>query len=452
MVGVGRQNALSDESVPGVNPTIEEWVARKDKFRVMSEGLPMPPFAVEKRYIRCLHPKHDEKNARNVLVVCTLSTDTRSWLSAARAVSRLLESHKVDEVAGKVQVEIRNTNELYADVSRVLPNNPTLIDALTSIRGDIFKIASEQMRDVVTSITFHMRVNWQHKHNDDVPGKPTVIVYCKPGSTCNFDKVEEEMLKTLDKIPPELEIHLEFLRGEIKLLAGYGEPIPEYLREITPKPRNGASIGVEGRTDEAGTLGGWLILNLPKERREICCALTCYHVVRSVDKTIRDYTDTHGVSLDDHGSHVVIEYPAAQDARYTMRTLGSLMSNPAIGRVVLASGYSVRDNSRMDWALIESPSTFTVNRPTPAENLDTKFIMEDTTCYNLTTDSKVREFGRVHLGDWVLKTERTIKTTSGDINALPRINVNWPSGLVTDEIEILSHSGTLQHQGIRDRW
>lgn len=47
-----------------------------------------------------------------------------------------------------------------------------------------------------------------------------------------------------------------------------------------------ASLGMAWYRDRAGTLGGWMFLNIPKRRQQIKCAITCYHVVRPDDKII----------------------------------------------------------------------------------------------------------------------------------------------------------------------
>ena len=78
-----------------------------------------------------------------------------------------------------------------------------------------------------------------------------------------------------------------------------------------------------------------------------------------------------------------MEYPAAYDANYTLEVLTSeinknpansllarkhqyqsaLLDNPSIGKVVLASGNRINGTTRLDWALVESPSTFSPNKP-----------------------------------------------------------------------------------------
>jgi hypothetical protein len=57
-----------------------------------------------------------------------------------------------------------------------------------------------------------------------------------------------------------------------------------FLDDIPRKPRNGYSISIQGKTDDAGTLGGWLTLNRPQQKQSFKCALTCYHVVKDAKR------------------------------------------------------------------------------------------------------------------------------------------------------------------------
>ena len=284
---------------------------------------------------------------------------------------------------------------------------------------------------------------------DTVP-KPTVIVFCRPNSTCIFEAAEDRLMQLLNKVP--MQVHLEILAGEISLAEGK----PIFLDDIPQKPRNGASISIQGNTSDAGSLGGWLTLNLPKDKKRIKCALTCYHVVRAIEEDVAHYTDQNGVRLDDHRGQVAVEYPASYDANHTMKflesslqdspaahnmsehaTLSSLMANPSIGRVILASGNVINENSRMDWALIESPNTFSPNKPPPRSAFTSPGQLPPQPFqYFLNADSKVRNFAQVRAKEWVTKMGRTTNMTSAVVSKLSR-SVQWVSGKITDEIEIV---------------
>lgn len=252
----------------------------------------------------------DESNRRHILVVYAQDTNTNAWTTAAKEILSLFFTGEEDELDKDVQVEIQNQDEVCDNYSRPLQQQDReLIDELTQLR---------------------------------------------------------------DKVSASHQIHLEFLIGHLRLLQER-ESKPKFLSDLADNPVNGSSLGIEGNTDSAGTLGGWMFLNLPGHA-PIKCALTCCHVIRSNDKTVRAHTDKHGVLLNDPRGQVMATFPALLDAEF-MRdrleqyppddplafrlrgVLSRLKSKPGIGRVILASGYRVQGGRRLDWALIESPDT-----------------------------------------------------------------------------------------------
>ncbi|KAK2760387.1 hypothetical protein FQN54_002457 [Arachnomyces sp. PD_36] len=499
MVGVRREIARSDDpdyaSGSSTSVTIEEWVARKDVFRVVAQGVPMMPAPVFKRCdpkledlytqevearvagvlrqhdISCYlpprldywHPRYEKHNGENTLLIETLDTDTGSWLVAARQILSILRLQGV-EMHGKFQVEIRSRDKYYDDISKRLPDDPQLLDALSKVEPGIISAVCSLMEGSWSSIAYHSRIS-RADNAYDVFGKPTVVVFCYPGSTCDhgYDKAEESLLEVLQMSP--VDIHLEILPGEITPCVS-SDNRPCYLSNPPPKPLNGSSTSVGGETREAGTLGGWVILNLPN-LQTIQCGLTCYNVVKSPDKAITAHTDIHGVVLDDSRGHITVQYPAAYDAAYTLarlnehcfsdpndkttaqelQTLSAQFANAAIGKVVLASGYRDTDGHRSDWALFESPSTFSVNKPPPEELILAPFQgPSNPPFYSQNRDSKVREFGRAKFGDWVTKIGRGTTCTTGEVNHMKRV-MPAPLGGTTKQLEILSHDGNFAGPG-----
>ena len=102
---------------------------------------------------------------------------------------------------------------MYVDWSGSLPDDPTLLEALSQFQGPISNIAKTSLKDVWTSIAYHKMVRGDADR--DTHGKPTVIVFCRSGSTGNFELAEEQIMQVLDTVP--FEIHLELLPGEITL-------------------------------------------------------------------------------------------------------------------------------------------------------------------------------------------------------------------------------------------
>jgi hypothetical protein len=111
---------------------------------------------------------------------------------------------------------------------------------------------------------------------------------------------------------------------------------------------------------------------------------------------------------------------------------------PTIGRVLLASGLRTNEaNRRMDWALIETPNTFAVNKLPPAKAFPSAEEQPWPQKYRIGSDSKLRHLGRITLGEWVAKKGRTTNYTSGTVNRMRR-GVHWDahSGLISEEVEV----------------
>jgi hypothetical protein len=394
---------------------------------------------------------------------------------------------QMDQMPANLQIEIRNRRRCYNDVSRRFPNDARLIDELTKLEPKVIHTVPQLLGKRWSSIAYHTRVHRDAAWN--APGKPTVIVFCHPGSECDFNRAEESVLSVLEAVT--LEIHLEFLPGRIDLAAP-GVDKPMFLRHVPEKPFNGASISVKGKVDEAGTLGGWMLLNLPEQRRlPVSCALTCYHVVRSPMGATSTVTDLSGVKLDNAIGHEIIEYPAAFDSLHTVaecdkllqsepndairlqskKVLSSLASGPGIGRVILASGYqTVTDGNtsskrrRVDWAVIETPTTFTPNKPPALDDISAIHSVHPSYCQN--RDSEAREFGWAEAGDWVTKIGPRTGITTAEVNSMDRRvqwvpwkgewDVNEPEeknsgeeepGRTTWEVELFSHDADFVRPG-----
>jgi hypothetical protein len=380
---------------------------------------------------------------------------------AANALLKLFTTNGVYNIVPTIQVEIYNQEEMYCDYSLPLPDHPALLAALQQVSEPISKAVCRTLGSAWSSIAYHMRAN---KVKENLSHKPTVIVFCHPGSTCNFEFAEEQIRKILDTVP--MEIYLEILSGKIRLATPKLDKKSLMLWENPKKPSNGASISIRGRTDEAGTLGGWVTLNLPKQM-PVKCALTCYHVIRPRDRSIAEHTDEMGIRLNNALGKVVVEYPAAYDAipslkaldRYLEKNpgttdlikargnLSSHMLNPDIGCVILASGHArTEENNRLDWALIESPETFSTNRPSSRTALMGYYKLDPSVPYDLDEDSKITSFGQLQLGEWVFKVGRTTDHTSGFVNYMRRL-VQWEAHVCSYETEVMHYAADFAGPG-----
>ncbi|EFQ99420.1 hypothetical protein MGYG_02430 [Nannizzia gypsea CBS 118893] len=495
MVGVRRANLSEDSGYMSSTSddkslTIEEWASQKDRFRVVAFGTPMlypviirnsPPdlqrifdAKVKPEIARILAEynvpfslsrlddwrENDCDSPRHTILIESNDENTANWQAASRYVLSIFKQALPLEFAGQTQVEIHNKHRMYSDVSRVLPNDPLLLHDMRSIRPSVSKIVHTRMAGM-SSIAYHLRAPLG-SNLDETLWKPTIVVFCYPGTSCDFKTAEAEIIQVLEKVPSR--IHVEFLPGQVHLSQPNGLPI--YLSGLPGYPQNGSSIGVKGNSKQAGSLGGWVLLNLPQEKQAIPCALTCYHVIRSTDNATSIYTDMNGVVRYDPRGQVEVEYPAAYDSQHTMRrleriyqnypgdisndqtyqVLSSRLQSPSIGNVIFASGHRRTADTRLDWALISSPKTFTANKPTPGDAIQPPFELPYNEAYTQNADSKVTQFAQPRLGDWVTKRGRSTGYTTGEVNHMHR-EVQWPSGETTFEIEILSYTANFSAPG-----
>src|SRR6266487_6342050 len=95
------------------------------------------------------------------------------------------------DVVKQMQIKIHNPTKMYVDWSGSLPDDPTLLEALSQFQGPISNIAKTSLKDVWTSIAYHKMVRGDADR--DTHGKPTVIVFCRSGSTGNFELAEEQI-------------------------------------------------------------------------------------------------------------------------------------------------------------------------------------------------------------------------------------------------------------------
>lgn len=287
-------SSLTHPSVPR-EITIEEWISQKDKFRVVASGLTMiHPLRTERcdrkleetfeatgqplvdqvldkhgiphtvMHLERWYQPHDESGGKDTLVIFTRDTNTESWHAAAKDVLSLLRENGLGDPAGNIQVENRNPNETYDDCSMVLPDDKRLVEELSQIEDKVSDIVEELMHGTWSSIAYHLRVN--RRTQDTAAGKPSAVVFCYPGSSCNFEVAEERIIEVLNGAT--CHIYLEFLPGNVTLLKDDpGKPM--YLHDHSDKCVNGSSMSVEGNTTRAGSLGGWMFLNLPEKGRQI---------------------------------------------------------------------------------------------------------------------------------------------------------------------------------------
>ena len=116
--------------------------------------------------------------------------------------------------------------------------------------------------------------------------------------------------------------------------------------------------------------------------------------------------------------------------------------NPVIGNVLYTSGVRRNQaNRRMDWALIETPTSHVPNVPPPGTSFGSnrsRYCQKGLVQYLADANTRIRAFGKMELNGWVAKRGRTSVDTSGEVYKLRR-SVHWQgyNNFITEEIEVM---------------
>lgn len=389
--------------------------------------------------LRRLIPVGDEASHDiDTPVVETSCENPSAMKQAGRTIFERFQQSDLD--MKKIEVEIVNQLRSRRPSSHPLTDESVVLQ-MRGMKATIMQQVRGICKGSWSSVAFHNRsLQSAGSHI------PTVIVLCLPGSRANFEMLETQLQATLRA--SRTQIALEILPGFINDCGHETRQTAISMHNMPPRPPNGASIGARGNINEAGTLGGWMSLTLPDQKR-IPVAITCYHVIRSYTNTsLALATDRDGIKMSDNDQvRALVEYPAAPDHEFTAQRLAgtpekrarflSMAANP-IGQVLAASGYKVnKDNRRLDWALIESPTTYSKN--TAPSGLDlTRLELPPLGSYDIGEGFIITETAAVQLNEFVIKKGRTSGITSGFTNKMQRV-IAWPSfgGKETEEIEVM---------------
>ncbi|KAK2806786.1 hypothetical protein FQN50_005648 [Emmonsiellopsis sp. PD_5] len=399
------RSSESDGSGFSETPTIEEYLARKDPYRAVAHGTPIPhPFnkrrspdiladladRLESEVIRIVsssqitvedvslylcRPRHPGGNniSQNILFITTRDEKPldNDWRAASRAVHSLFTRNGLAtlHLDSALQVEIRNPSLYYHDISRCLPNDPALLNLLEEKKDAISDIVVTELRDVLTAVCFHGRLPFSMRFAEyegkTCEPKATVVIYCRSGlASANFGSAEDRITQLFEGA--DSEVHVELLPGDLTAAStpagNVDMGVGRYYSAIPKDLVNGSSISVKGRK-ESGSLGGWCLLNIPN-RQPIKCMITCYHVVRALDENTTRQTDSNGITIDGGPGHVDIVYPAELDRSTTVdyiknlredgrledadtaeTALAAVLQRGPIGRVLCGSGRRLQDST-----------------------------------------------------------------------------------------------------------
>ncbi|PGH16072.1 hypothetical protein AJ79_02052 [Helicocarpus griseus UAMH5409] len=420
--------------------TIQEYAARKDKFRVVAYGVPLAfpiykiapdeeldaladkleaqvieilssfEIKVDNILLRLWQPGYPGHRAtKNVFHISTKDEETVNWQAAAKAVYSLFITNGVSslQLNHPLQVEISNPGLCYHDISRPLPDDAELLEYFETKKDPITEIVLADLHGVVSVICFHCRVPFS-KRFIDCEGKATIIIFCRPEISGNFQSAEDRVTELFQDAT--IDVYVELLPGDLESSVNANMGLPVFY-DFVKDPENGSSISVKGRK-KAVSIGGWLYLHC-HSRLPIKCFLTCYHVIKSTDPEIVEITDRNGVTLDGGLGHVEIEKQEGQEIdKESEASWTKAIQRGSIGRVLCASGYGLLGRHRLDWALVEGSETFAHNKPPAKVDMDRPlFKPNPNVTWKTNPDFQARDFASVKKEGWVGFRGRTSGST-----------------------------------------
>ncbi|CAG7964380.1 unnamed protein product [Penicillium nalgiovense] len=319
----------------------------------------------------------------------------------------------------------------------------------------------------------------------ETKAQPTIVVFVDPWTITNWFELR---LQLMSRLLPHIQadsFDIEFLPGAMSPLNGGGILFTHNVEEHEV-PRMGSSIGIKG-DKSAGTLGGFVTLTHGDVVRR--GFLTNYQVVRPSPSQRPSASNDFLQSLDRFGSspirplanRITMESPSVLDKDATAAHISERLEamrehetelnakvqererlgatpNPGIlealsntkdsiqealllrsvvdrmpfslGDVQFVSGYEVRDDQVMDWALVQmskaaEPNFFRPNfmPSVPKEYQPEKWSPSQNSAIWLGKEP-LSEFGSLQDGDWCCRKGRTSGFTAGVVNG-PKAYCKW---------------------------
>ncbi|PGH14008.1 hypothetical protein AJ79_03277 [Helicocarpus griseus UAMH5409] len=197
--------------------TIEEYAARKDKYRVVAHGLPLAYPIIKTPPERNLHSliRPSYATCANVYLLTTRDDNHALWQIAARSVHALILRSGASSfnLRYPLQVEISNPDLSYHDISWCLRPDLMLITLFNEKRSEILQIVKAELSNVASAVCFHDRIRYSDRNTTGSVGQPTVIVYCRPNVPAKFQTAEERLACLFRDITAE--VHIELLPGVV---------------------------------------------------------------------------------------------------------------------------------------------------------------------------------------------------------------------------------------------
>lgn len=355
-----------------------------------------------------------------------------------------------------MNVEIENPFGIYSDLSSPIMPDTAVHRCFSQIQSVVEAEVGRNCPDMCTSIAYHNR---QYKvPTIDSTKQPTVIVFVAPGSYAHWAVVEAQIRQSIEAVyfKEDVEIALEILPGfniPSAIERGTTSCHPKSLRDQTPAPTLGASVGPQLSTTDSGSLGAVVSFQPRGGGEPQKCFLTAYHVIVSGDSSGRAVNDEFGIGLDGRevSQRIEVTYPALCDAAAADPIPEALNSGDpkavtetgrVIGEVIYASGLRHNDRRQlMDWALIAlcslGPSKAMVNSLPLRPAFSIQCLENGVLGYETKRGETISKTGKPEKFSWVGRSFLGMsRAIGGRVNSMER-TVCWGNGMVSREVEVL---------------
>lgn len=204
MAVVRRSPARTTE--PEHPPTIEEWVALKDPFRVIAQGHHLSCFLQKAKsdiellniYEKNVKPlmaqvlgqhslsptRWGQSKSQETFIIETNDIDTTFWSAAANAILELFVTNGALNATEHIQMGIRNPRLMYRDYSQsVLWHEKILLEGLHDIEEPVLLASRGSLGSSFSSISCHMRVDGKTNSPQSLLSLSSVVLAQLPDST-----------------------------------------------------------------------------------------------------------------------------------------------------------------------------------------------------------------------------------------------------------------------------
>jgi hypothetical protein len=294
----------------------------------------------------------------------------------------------------------------------------------------------------------------------------------RPGSVTNWNALTKAIEDILGNSDLNGNLAIAYDIGSVSLAAG-NSLVDTHARS----PKSGSSIGLDEEPRATGTLGGYLYLDFPDGKRELC-GLTCHHVILPSDEDNAKRINANRVNINNEQDpgRSRVRYPSLFDIDREIRNaekasqslqqqfdktseliekemviegsreyqdwtmilqrksrtdqrladFRAMRAKGPFGLVLASSGMRMGPHgNRLDWSLLKvKDDTFHVNYAPPAEDLSTYYNPDGV--YAILPNEAVSRFSipPLSLNSFTIKNGRSTGVTTGRFASI-RPDVQW---------------------------